>query len=67
MSGRILFIINVNNRKTVPVGLMTFMGEYGTDYSMLCAGVLITIIPVFIVYLIFQQYFVEGVSGAVKA
>jgi len=61
-----MVIINDNNKKTVPIGLMTFMGEYGTDFTMLCAGVLITIIPVFIVYLTFQQYFVEGVSGAVK-
>ena len=62
-----LVIINDNNKKTVPVGLMTFMGEYGTDFTMLCAGVLISIIPVFIIYIVFQRYFVEGVSGAVKA
>jgi raffinose/stachyose/melibiose transport system permease protein len=61
-----MVIINENSKKTVPVGLMTFLGEYGTDYSMLCAGVLITVIPVIIVYLIFQQHFVEGVAGAVK-
>ena len=60
-------IINVNSKKTVPVGLMTFVGEHGTDYGLLCAGVLISVIPVLAVYLIFQRYFVEGMSGAVKA
>lgn len=60
-------IINDNAKKTVPVGLMTFVGEHGTDYGFLCAGVLISVIPVLIVYLIFQRYFVEGISGAVKA
>lgn len=59
-------IINDNNFKTVPVGLMTFVGEHGTDYGFLCAGVLISVIPVIIVYTIFQRYFVEGLSGAVK-
>ncbi|MCC8151188.1 MAG: carbohydrate ABC transporter permease [Lachnospiraceae bacterium] len=59
-------IINDNSLKTVPVGLMTFVGEHGTDYGYLCAGVLISIIPVLIVYLIFQRYFVEGMAGAVK-
>ena len=59
-------IINDNAKKTVPVGLMTFVGEHGTDYGYLCAGVLISVIPVLIVYLIFQRYFVEGMSGAVK-
>ncbi len=59
-------IINDNDLKTVPVGLMTFVGEHGTDYGYLCAGVLVAVIPVMVVYLIFQNYFVEGMAGAVK-
>ncbi len=59
-------IINDNKLKTVPVGIMTFVGEHGTDYGYLCAGVLITVIPVMAVYLAFQRYFVEGMAGAVK-
>lgn len=60
-------IINDNAKKTIPVGLMTFVGEHGTDYGYLCAGVLISVIPVIIVYLVFQRYFVEGMAGAVKS
>lgn len=60
-------IINDNRLKTVPTGLMTFVGEHGTDYGYLCAGILISIIPVLIVYLAFQRNFVEGMSGAVKS
>lgn len=60
-------IINDNAMKTVPVGLMTFVGEHGTDYGYLCAGVLVSVIPVMVVYLIFQRYFVEGMAGAVKS
>ena len=60
-------IINDNKMKTVPVGLMTFVGEHGTDYGYLCAGVLVAVIPVMVVYLIFQRYFVEGMAGAVKS
>ena len=52
--------------RTVPNGLMSFMGEYGTDYGLLNAGVLISIVPVLVVYLAFQKYFVEGMAGAVK-
>ena len=59
-------VINDNKLKTVPVGLLTFVGEHGTDYGYLCAGVLISVVPVMIVYLIFQSYFVEGMAGAVK-
>ena len=61
-----LVIINDNAKKTVPVGLMTFVGEHSTDYSLFCAGVLISMLPVLAVYLIFQRHFVEGMSGSVK-
>jgi raffinose/stachyose/melibiose transport system permease protein len=61
-----MVIINDNNKKTVPVGLMTFVGEHGTDYGLLCAGVLISLLPVLAVYLIFQRHFVEGLAGSVK-
>ena len=61
-----LIIINDDAKKTVPVGLMTFVGEHGTNYGLLCAGVLISIIPVMTVYLIFQRNFVEGLAGSVK-
>ncbi len=59
-------IINDNKMKTVPVGIMAFVGEHGTNYGYLCAGILIAVIPVLVVYLIFQRYFVEGLAGAVK-
>ena len=60
-------IINDNKIKTVPTGLMAFVGEHSTDYGGLCAGVLISLVPVLIVYLIFQKSFVEGMAGAVKS
>ena len=60
-------IINDNAKKTDPVGIMTFVGEHGTDYGYLCAGVLLSVVPVLVVYLLFQRYFVEGMAGAVKS
>lgn len=42
------------------------LGEFTVDYGLLNAGVLISILPVFLVYLIFQKYFVSGMAGAVK-
>ncbi len=59
-------LITDDSMRTVPNGLLSFMGEYGTDYGLLNSGVLISIIPVLLVYLLFQKYFVEGMSGAVK-
>ena len=59
-------LITKDTMKTVPNGLISFMGEFSTDYGLLSAGVLISIIPVLIVYLVFQRQFVEGMAGAVK-
>jgi raffinose/stachyose/melibiose transport system permease protein len=45
---------------------MNFVGEHSTNHGVLSAGVLITIVPVLLVFLFFQRYFVEGLSGAIK-
>lgn len=59
-------LIRDTSRQPITAGLMTFVGEHGTDFGLLSAGVLINVIPVFVVYLVLQRYFVEGVAGAVK-
>lgn len=60
-------IINDNKMKTVSTGLMAFVGEHHTEYGLLAAGVLISIVPVLLVFLFFQRYFVEGLAGAIKS
>jgi raffinose/stachyose/melibiose transport system permease protein len=53
--------------RTVPVGMMNFLGEHGTSYPHINAGVLVSIIPVIAVYLGLQKHFVSGmISGAIK-
>ena len=52
---------------TLPLGLMVFQGEFATEYGPLNAAIIMTVLPAVIVYLIFQRYFVSGLtSGAVK-
>ncbi|MDG0790381.1 carbohydrate ABC transporter permease [Cohnella ginsengisoli] len=52
--------------KTITTGLMSFRGEHATDYTLMNAGVLISILPSLLVYLLFQKYFVSGLAGSVK-
>lgn len=59
-------IITRDEMKTIPTGIMSFVGQHGTDYGGLCAGVIISIIPVMVVYFMFQKYFVAGMAGAIK-
>jgi raffinose/stachyose/melibiose transport system permease protein len=59
-------LISDDHMRTVPAGLLSFIGENSTNYGLLTAGVLISVVPVVIAFIIFQRYFVEGMSGAVK-
>ena len=53
--------------KTISTALYTFTGPYGNQYNYICAGVLITIIPILILFLIFQKQVYSGMAaGAVK-
>ncbi|MFG6395110.1 MAG: carbohydrate ABC transporter permease [Lachnospiraceae bacterium] len=53
--------------KTISTALYTFTGPYGNQYNYICAGVLITIIPILIFFLIFQKQVYSGMAaGAVK-
>lgn len=53
--------------KTISTALYTFTGPYGSQYNYICAGVLITIIPILIIFIVFQKQVYGGLaSGAVK-
>lgn len=53
--------------KAISTALYTFTGPYGNQYNYICAGVLITIIPILILFLIFQKQVYSGMAaGAVK-
>lgn len=47
---------------TLSSGLATLKGQFTTNYPVLMAGSLLAMIPMLILYLIFQKQFVEGIS-----
>lgn len=52
---------------TLPIGLNTLLTPYGNNYDVLIAGSMFAIIPIFVIFLCFQRYFIEGLTtGAVK-
>lgn len=62
-----LVLISEKSSRTVPIGLMQFQGEHSSDYTVLMAGVALSIIPVLVIFLLLQRYFVTGLTaGAVK-
>lgn len=62
-----LVLLQNRHMWTLPLGLMSFQGQFSTDYGQLNAAIAMTVFPAVLVYMIFQRYFVSGLtSGAVK-
>lgn len=62
-----LLFIQSKEFYTLPLGLSYFMDEFGLKYSLVMAVSVITIIPIFIVFMVAQKYFIGGLSaGGVK-
>jgi multiple sugar transport system permease protein len=50
--------------KTLPIGLLSFRQTYGGvgDWGLILAGAILSAIPIVILFIVFQKYFLEGVS-----
>lgn len=56
-------IVNTDiNMMTLSSGLSSLKGQFTTNYPVLMAGSLIAMVPMLILYLIFQKQFVEGIA-----
>ncbi len=58
-----LVMINAKDSRTVPLGLLQFQGEFSTQYTLLMAGIVISIVPVIAIFIFLQRYFVAGLTG----
>ncbi len=63
-----LTFLNSREKLTLPVGLQRFFTEYATDWPGLMAAAFIMSVPVVVLFLVLQRYFVRALAeGAVKA
>jgi len=52
---------------TLPIAIMLFQGQHATEWGMVFAASVIAILPVILVFLVFQRFIIKGImSGAVK-
>ncbi len=58
-----LIYLKTETKKTIQLGLKMFIGQFAAEYGLIMAGSIITLIPVLIVFLSLQKYFVEGVAS----
>ncbi|WP_243111852.1 carbohydrate ABC transporter permease [Butyrivibrio sp. CB08] len=62
-----LIYLTTESKKTLQIGLKMFISQYSAEYGLIMAASVLSLIPVFIVFISLQKYFVAGITtGAVK-
>ena len=59
-----LIVVTDKARYTLPVGLRFFLSDYASYYNELMVGSLLALIPVIVVFLVFQRQFIQGVVSS---
>lgn len=57
-----LIYLSTDSKKTLQLGLRLFNGQYSSEYQLIMAASVVSLIPVFIMFVSLQKYFVEGIA-----
>jgi multiple sugar transport system permease protein len=57
-----LIYINSMDKMTLPLGLASMQGLYGTDWPVLMASTVLSVAPLIIIFLLAQDFFIKGVT-----
>ncbi len=55
-------ILQKVDQQTMTLGLMTIQGKYGTNMPLMMSGLIINIIPAFIIFIVFNKYLSKGIT-----
>ena len=58
-----LIYLTKTELKTIQIGLRMFITQYSAEYGLIMAASVVALIPVLIVFLSLQKYFVQGVAS----
>jgi multiple sugar transport system permease protein len=58
-----LIYLNSQELKTIQLGLRLFIQQYSADYALIMAAALVSLIPILVLFLAFQRFFVEGIAS----
>ena len=62
-----LLVLRSPEKYTLPIGLNTLLTPYGNNYSLLIVGAFFSLIPILLLFLGFQRFFIQGMTaGSVK-
>ena len=57
-----LIALQDNWLSTLPIGLLYLQGQFGSDYGGTMAFALVSVMPMVVLFLLFQRYFVQGLA-----
>lgn len=57
-----MIYFNSTRVKTIQLGIRMFISQYSAEYNLIMAASLISLIPIFILYISFQRFFIEGIA-----
>lgn len=61
-----LIYLSGSGQQTIPIAIYTFVGQYTTNWPLIFASLIISMIPILALYLAFQRYVIRGFAGGLK-
>lgn len=62
-----LLVLRSSEKFVLPIGLNALLTPHGNNYDLLIVGAFFSLVPILLLFLAFQRYFIEGMTaGAVK-
>ena len=58
-----MIMLNDKSKYTIQLGLRMFQQEFGVEYTLILAGTTLSLIPILIIYIFAQNYFIEGIAN----
>jgi multiple sugar transport system permease protein/raffinose/stachyose/melibiose transport system permease protein len=62
-----LIFMTSEDHRTLPIGILDFVGQYETNWGSLMAASVLISVPVFVMFIVIQRHFISGlIKGAIK-
>lgn len=58
-----LIYLKSPEKKTIQLGLKMFIGQYSSEYGLIMAGSVLSLIPVILIFILLQKHFVQGIAS----
>ncbi len=62
----LVFTLGRPDLRTVAVGMYAFVGQHATNWTLMCAAAVMSLLPTLLLFFLLQRLFVEGVVGAMR-